>query len=162
MIFLTTGSFSWVCQFLNFENRTIIKGVTAILVKQGQNRRSTSALPILMAKQLIVPIQSSGTESLVNVYGTQPLLNKGASNNTYIYVFSKSKQCSDFLRPTHPKIQTHPGIKCVILKTSIAFINDVFMMSCPTLTVQLGYLKWYYGKKLRLYVISRCTYIFIL
>ncbi len=36
MIFLTTSSFSWACQFLNFENRTIIKGDIGKNVKQSQ------------------------------------------------------------------------------------------------------------------------------
>ncbi len=38
MIFLTTGSFSCACHFLNFENRTIIEGDMAKNVSESKVR----------------------------------------------------------------------------------------------------------------------------
>ena len=53
LIFLTTGSFSWVCQFLNGVNRTIIKEV--ILQKLNQSCHQNAPLPSTISRQLSTP-----------------------------------------------------------------------------------------------------------
>ncbi len=46
IIILTTGSFCWACDFLNFENRSIIEGDMAKNVQVGKYIFSTNVLEI--------------------------------------------------------------------------------------------------------------------